>query len=246
MKAFLLSLAVLLAIPAASHAQAPATAAAADPVVGVWTMPDKRMVKFREDKTATTWIGGTDYMAGKWESDPFAEVIRRYAVSWNSGHKWEVELAKDGSTIRVTTSKGDKVLAVPVESMTVCLISDDLGGLSVNGVRVVEVPGEGKGKLVPIGSGDILTVTLQRRAGDVRFGLEIFRGNQSIISAKDFVYSTAPDPDWEKTTGTSGFRPVDTVTLRGTALGNVTSPLAAKTKGSDEKFDRVYFKYVVP
>ncbi|WAC21475.1 hypothetical protein OVA24_08755 [Luteolibacter sp. SL250] len=248
MKSLLLSLAVLL-MPASLHAQAP-PAAAADPVLTTFRLDDGRFVKFRNDRTVTVWRndGGDlrDLLDGKWEADPFSEGVRVYRLTWSNGGTWDMELARDASMIRATTQTGEKRNAHRTDELVTYIRTDDEGMLHVNGTPMIPLPKDGKATRVFIRSGDIITVELKKRGPAARFALEIFRDNRSIISAKDFVYTSAPDPDWKVTANTNGYRPVDTSKLRDFALGNVISPLAATPKGSDEKFSRLFFKYIVP
>jgi len=246
-----LSLAVLFAIPAALHAQAtPPAGAAADPVLTTFRLEDGRYVKFRNDRTVTIWTNAgsdlRDLMDGKWEGDPFSEGIRIYRVTWANGGTWDVELARDASAIRTTNQTGEKKTAHRTDELTTYIRTNDRGMVYVNGTAMIPLPKDGGAQRLFIRSGDIVTVELKKRDPLIRFALEVFRGNSSIISAKDFLYTSAPDPDWKTTTSTSGYRPVDTSKLRDQALGNISAPLAATPKGSDEKFDRLYFKYVVP
>lgn len=245
MKAIMVCQAALFVYPSALHAQA--VPVSQDPVLGTWRMEDGRLTKFRDNNSVSSWIEGTaDFFAGSWEADPFSEGIRHYHIKWKDGRAWDVDLAKDLSAMRATDSKGVKTVSLRVEELTTYLRTDDIGGLAVNGKRLISAPTDEKPQRIFVRKGDVLAITLARRQGDLRFALEIFRGNSSVVSAKDFVYSTAPNPDWEKTKDIAGYREVGTDKLRDVAMGNVNAPLAATAKGGDERFDRIYFKYVMP
>ena len=247
MKALPLALATLLLVPAALHAQPAPPAAQKDPVVTVWRMEDGRQVRFRDNRNLTLWTPGRNGMIeGKWDADPFAEGIRRYQVNWHNGRVWTIEMAKDASMLRVSNPEGEKFTCQRLEEHTAYLQCNDAGGLEINGVRMIHTPKKGNPEPLQIRSGDIITLSIAKRKGDAAFALEIFRGNDSVISAKDFVFHTAPPPDWQKTKDLTGFRPVDTVKMRELTLGNVTAPLAATAKGAEERFNKLYFKYVVP
>lgn len=244
-----LSFAAMLIFPAALHAQAPPTAGT-DPVLTTFRLEDGRFVKFRNDKSVTIWRNDgsnlRNLMDGKWDADPFAEGIRIYRIVWANAATWEVELARDASMIRATTQTGEKKTASRTDELTTYIRTNDSGMVYVNGTPMIPLPKDGGAKRLFIRSGDIVTVELKKKSALLRFAMEVFRDNRSIISAKDFLYTSAPDPDWKTTTNTSGYRPVDTSKLRDRALGNITAPLAATPKGADEKFDRLYFKYIVP
>jgi len=247
MKSLPVSLAACLLIPAGLHAQPAPPAAEKDPAAAVWKLEDGRMLRWRENGTTSIWTprrgGATE---GKWEADPFSEGIRRYQVNWFNGRVWTVELAADASMIRATSPEGEKITGLRVRDLTAYLMCNDQGGLDVNGVRMIGTPKKGKPEPLPLRSGDVLTLSVERNKGGIAFALEVFEGNTSVITAKDFVYSPAPPPDWQKTKDITGFRPVDTMKIRDLALGNITGPLAATPKGADEKFNRLFFKYVVP
>ena len=240
-------LAALLLVPAALHAQPAPAAAQKDPVINLWRLDDGRIVRFSDDRKVVIWTprkpGST---SGTWDADPFAEGIRRYQTDWRNGRVWSIEMAKDSSMLRISNPDGERLTANRVEEYMAYLMCNDEGGLDLNGTRMIGTPKKGKPETLFVRSGDVITFTVARKKGNAAFALEIFNGNKSVISAKDFVYHTAPDPGWQTNKDTTGFRPVDTEKMRGMSLGNVVAPLAADAKGADEKFDRLFFKYVVP
>lgn len=246
MKPFSPFIALLLA-PSAIHAQPAPAAQAKDPVIQFWRLEDGRHLRFRDDRSITMWTPGRQgSIEGKWVSDPFAEGIRRYQVDWKNGRVWTVEMSNDGTMLRSTSPEGEKTTSQRLDELTVYMMCNDEGGVDVNGVREFGTPVRGGTKRLLVRSGDVITLTLAKRKGSIAFAVEMFRGNASVISAKDFSYSTAPNPDWKTSKKMDGFTAVTTVKMREMSLGNITAPLAATVKGTDEKFNRLFFKYVVP
>lgn len=240
MKSPLIYLYLLLA--GASMAQQPKV----DPVVSAWRLEDGRMLKFREDKSTAVWTEGKAPLEGTWELDPFSEAIRRYSVKWDNGQTWDMELAKDFSLMRAVNESGKKNAGMRVEELMAHFRSDDTGTVAVNGTVVMNAPTKETVRRIFLGKGDVLTVLLAKRKMNISFVMEIFRGNESIISARNFRYSPAPDPDWRTTAKLKGFQVSLTAPMKNFAFGNVREPLYAMPQEWDAGFPKLHFKYVMP
>lgn len=128
------------------------------------------------------------------------------------------------------------------------VLCDDHGWVFLNGKAVLETSKVAPYKLpIVLRKGDVLGVVVadKQKGKAGQFAIQILLDNKVVAIAKDFSYSVAPDPDWKTTTDFFGWRRPAMRTMK-TPLGNEASPQSGWAQPQDEKYERVYFKYIIP
>lgn len=227
-----------------------AQAAIASQCIGSWRLDDGRTMKFRENKTAALWVDGGEFLEGRWEEDPFPEKFRRFAVDWSNGQSYEIEVSPDGKSLRGTkkikSPPSEVVTASRVEEVSVTLWCDDWGVLFVNGRKAMEAGIKAESGRIFVKSGDVVTIELTNTRGLMQLGLECFNGKDRILTAGEMFYTHKPEKGWNTNQKFEfGYRRPLTEVKRGMTMGEVENPTVAIRQREDEKYQKLYFKYVI-
>ncbi|WAC19747.1 hypothetical protein OVA24_21240 [Luteolibacter sp. SL250] len=221
--------------------------AADDPATGMWRVDDGRDLGINADGTATLRFPGKYVLRGKWEHDPFSERFRRYVIKWEIDQVFDFEMASDRSAIRGKKKDGTPFTASRLDALTIYVLADDMARVCLNGAPVVTatLPNVASGRAYAK-KGDILTVELTNKRGDVAFALEAFRGNERTIEAGGFLYTIAAAPDWMTSPDLFGYRSPVLKTLKNHPIVNVREPRQAHPQAEDDgKAKKFYFKHVI-
>lgn len=220
--------------------------------MGCWRMDDQRILKADSDNKALLFNSDGSITIGKWEADPFSESIKRFAVAWDTGQIFDVEVSLDGNNARgkrknsANDFKPD-FTAIRVNEVTVNLWCDDSGALFVNGKKAMEASfKKAETGRIFVKSGDVITIEMGNKVGPMQLGLECFNGKQKILTASELFYTHKPEKGWNTQQKFEfGYRRPLTEAKRGMTLGEVENPTIAIRQREDEKYQTLYFKYVV-
>jgi hypothetical protein len=212
----------------------------------VWRLQDGRYLKFKENQLAAIFEEGKKPLEGKFEGDPFSERIKKYFIQWDNGQTYDLEIAPDGSALRGKNKTGDAITGDRVKELSVQMWCYDFGTVWVNGNPAMsgKYPNVESGRIF-VRSGDVVTAEVSNKGGVLEFGFEAFNGNKPTLSAKDFSYSKAPDPDWKTNPNMFGFRSPLEKMKREFPLGSVANPIFATPQKEDEGFKKIHFKCVI-
>jgi len=217
-------------------------------LIGTWRFDDGRLLQFMPDRAGSIWTNGNKPIKGKWEEDPFTEQIKRFAVTWENGQVYDVEVSPDGSVMRGNKKSGDDPISGQrVKEIRVFMWANDLGTLWVNGEKMMSAgirkTEEGR---IYVRPGDVITINLANRSGVMQLGFEAFNGSDKFLSVGDFHYTEAPEIDWQKNSKFElGYRSPLMQAKRDFVIGPVKNPIIASPQKQDEKFKKIHLKHVV-
>jgi hypothetical protein len=137
-----------------------------------------------------------------------------------------------------------------LQEFTIFALADDAGLIKVNGMEVLSLKDFPKPKSAKVflKKGDVICAYVsdkqKGKGGFLR--LNLLSGNRVVVTASDFRYSVNPDPDWTITPDLFGWKMPMVKNDPTAVLGNTKAPDQAWCQAQDKKFERVYFKYVMP
>lgn len=238
------SLLILMAFAAVAQGQPKP-----DFIVGYWRWFDGKVIEFRPDNSFECVVPGNPkgILKGRWDVDPFVEKGRKYGLAWAFGINDDLAMASTLDLIKGTNSKKQPVSASKVDRYTIALWCNDYGVLRVNGQTVINAnkfPKTYEGTTF-LRAGDVVTVALTNRTGELAMILEMPKNGQRSISATDFKYTLKPAKDWSTSDVLFGYVAPLKETAREMTVGDTTGPVKILPQKQDEKAKTIYLKYVV-
>ena len=136
-----------------------------------------------------------------------------------------------------------------VQEFTLFMFADDWATVRVNGNEVLFAAfPETKNTKVNLRKGDIITISVEDRQGGKGGALRayLFQGNSAVVTSADFRYQEAPDRSWMTTPSMFGFKSPQVKKIGNAVLENVKNVEEVWAQPQDQKFARLFFKYVMP
>ncbi|MBX3742813.1 MAG: hypothetical protein KF712_17650 [Akkermansiaceae bacterium] len=160
-------------------------------------------------------------------------------------------MSPDGSALRakrsVSVPGAPPINGERVTEVAIALWCDDWGVMAVNG-KVILQAGFQKPEAARmfVKSGDVITIEMTNNGGPMQLGFESFAGKQKFLTAQEFSYTHKPEKDWKTIPKFElGYRRPLWQVKRGMIIGDVENPTIALRQKEDEKYQKLYFKYVI-